>query len=254
VQRPAPYIGVSGVMTPEEVYGIMACYHASDDIPRLRDRRLMLGVLASSKTLVGGTNKYPRRYPATQDIAALFPPDRRSLNLIHYATDDQANLPRQLHSLIALGGPFLDGFQINMAWPTKNAFAKQLKGLRVVLQIGPAAQQQVRHDPETLVIALGEYDDAITDILIDGSGGKGVPMDVDAVSRYVDAVATACPHLGIGVAGGLSASRLLQLETLVTRHPFVSIDAEGRIRDANDDLDPVMTKAYVSQAMHLFSK
>jgi hypothetical protein len=175
------------------------------------------------------------------------------LNLIHYATDDATTLPQQLEQLIEFGGPFLDGFQLNMRWPIKDMFAQQLKGMRVVLQIGAAAQKDVRHDPETLVIALDEYDDAITDILIDGSGGKGVPMDVDAVSRYVDAVAGRYPHLGIGVAGGLSASTLPQLKTLIARHPFVSIDAEGRLRDANDDLNPASTVAYVRQAVNLFS-
>jgi hypothetical protein len=54
------------------------------------------------------------------------------------------------------------------------------------------------------------------------------------------------------IAGGLSDSTLDLLDALVGVFPEMSIDAEGRLRDANDRLDLVRAAQYVRHAYALF--
>jgi hypothetical protein len=240
--RPVPYIGVTGFMSQGEV---AAALNAFRDGPATGGRKIMVGVLASSKTLAGQKNKWPNRYPAPRDIARLFSTDPRALNLIHYATDDQSTLDEQLRTLLRLGGPNLHGFQLNMAWPDPGAL-EVLEGKRVVLQIGAKAIA-LAGDAEDIASCVDEYthDGHITDVLIDASGGKGVPMDPDLVIACVDAIADWHPDLGIGVAGGLSAATLGSLRPITGTFPFVSIDAEGRLRTDDDRLDVAAMQEYL---------
>ncbi len=76
-----PYIGVTGFMRPEEVVELQAMFDPEGS------RQLMVGVLASAKTLSGQRNRRPNRYP---DPAAL--PEiidavdtTRAFALMHYA-------------------------------------------------------------------------------------------------------------------------------------------------------------------------
>ena len=55
--------------------------------------------------------------------------------------------------------------------------------------------------------------------------------------------------VGLGVAGGLCAERLYLLDGLLDEFPNLSIDAEGRLRDANDQLDLSAAKDYVLGAI-----
>ena len=101
-----PYIGITGFTTRAEVVRIIS------EIPRMSDRLLMVGVLASLKTLNGRTNKYPDRYPRVSKISEIFSDnDQAVLNLIHYNTDEAESLDQQLLKAIDLGGKNLHGFQ-----------------------------------------------------------------------------------------------------------------------------------------------
>src|SRR3989344_2763546 len=77
----APYIGVTGFMTPQEVRAGLRGFGASSG------RKLMVGVLASSETLAGRTGKWRRRYPKIERIHEIFQAHPSALNLIHYSTD-----------------------------------------------------------------------------------------------------------------------------------------------------------------------
>lgn len=52
-----PYIGITGFMSRDEVEEVLTVF------PENSTRKLMVGVLASEKTLHGPTNKWPNRYP-----------------------------------------------------------------------------------------------------------------------------------------------------------------------------------------------
>src|SRR5437868_5866280 len=110
-KKTGPYVGVTGFMSRPEVVEALAM------VPRGSVRRLMVGVLMSSKTLVGQINKWPGRYPKKDAIVDIFIDDPRALNLIHYNTDNPEALFTQLAEITKLAGPNLDGFQLNIAWP-----------------------------------------------------------------------------------------------------------------------------------------
>lgn len=92
-----PYIGITGFMSSDEVRLILDTFIKSRPWVRnsfgqtvfrgKNDRILMVGVLASMKTLYGKTNKWPNRYPKIEDIKNIFLCNSKHLlNLIHYGT------------------------------------------------------------------------------------------------------------------------------------------------------------------------
>ncbi len=85
--RPKPYVGIAGVTTAEDLQAVLRVVTAV----RL-DRLVVVGVLASSKTLAGKVTRYPQRYPGKRDIAGLCQSHSRVLNVIHYATDEPDTL------------------------------------------------------------------------------------------------------------------------------------------------------------------
>ncbi len=245
-----PYIGVTGFMTTEEVD---AALNALNGLPNWSTRMLMVGVLASSKTLRGEANKWPNRYPNVRDIARLFPPHRRTVNLIHYATDDQHTLPEQLDQLMELGGRYLDGFQLNVTWPEPSRIDIG-KGKRVVLQLNRRALEAFDNNPDRVAEQLDHYIPFITDILVDASGGLGIPVDVEVAEAYMRAIGGRHRELGIGVAGGLSHEGMGRLQSLADKFPNMSVDAEGRLRTSmpEDKMNVEAMKTYISVADGLF--
>src|SRR3972149_5500104 len=111
-KRLGAYIGVTGFTQKRDAECVLEMYDSLEHEPL---RKLMIGVLASKKTLNGLPGKYPKRYPATKDIAAIFPDHPYAVNLIHFATDTPESLRDDLTQLTALGGPNFHGFQLNMA-------------------------------------------------------------------------------------------------------------------------------------------
>ncbi len=247
-----PYIGVTGFMTPQEVRAALRCFDPASE------RKLMVGVLASSKTLRGETNKYPNRYPKTVDIEYIFQEHPAALNLIHYSTDEPDGLSEDLLFLPAYCGPHLDGFQVNMCWPEVRGLqrVRRLFKLRhgrkylIVLQIGRKAMEEVASRPKALADKVADYvkNDAIDDILIDASGGKGLPLDITKAREYLDELASRDLGIGLGVAGGLSAETFRPFAELLDEFPDLSGDAEGKLRDPiSDDLDIIKMVAYIKE-------
>ena len=89
-------------------------------------------------------------------------------------------------------------------------------------------------------------------MLVDASEGLGLPLDAARSAEYLDAIADAAPDLGLVVAGGLHAGNIEELLTpLLPRWSRVSIDAEGRLRDADDVLDVGAAVAYLGRGFRL---
>lgn len=245
-----PYIGITGFMSMFEVARVL------DEVPSDSDRRLMVGVLASSKTLAGGTNKHPGRYPPRQSINLVFMDDPRTLNLIHYATDDKTTLAAQLGLLMDIGGDLLQGFQLNIAWPEpKQLEQARRRGAKFVLQVGGRALELVERDPKRLANRVADCAGLIDHVLLDPSGGRGQPFDPVAARMYLTALAERLPTLGLGVAGGLSGRTLHLVEPLIRDFPDLNIDAEGRLRDPVDDhLSLDLAREYAAAAFRLFAR
>ena len=261
------YIGVTGFMTPQEVRAGLRCFEASSD------RKLMVGVLVSSKTLVGNTNKWPARYPKVDsritelfekqklDAYKVFQRHECAVNLIHYNTDDPKTLSDQLIKLAHMYGPYLDGFQLNIAWPHMGEIEKLHAAThweqRLVLQVGGHALDKVDHDPKKLADMIGHYGGSvrvINDVLIDPSGGKGQPFDAEKALSYLKEIASRGFDINLGIAGGLGPESMALLNLLLDDFPDLNIDAEGQLRDKEtDDLDIIKMSSYLTQAQQWFA-
>lgn len=232
-----PYIGITGFTSAEQARDALAL------LPPSSDRCLMIGVLASRRTCAGLPERSPKRHPGVDAIAGIFQDHPLALNLVHYYTDEPGTLGSQLAALVERIGPGLDGLQINGKWPSP-ADLEEVRAvrpdLRVVLQVNPASPG-----------SLDEVAGLIDDVLLDASAGQGRPLDPESSIPYLEALSET--GLGLGVAGGLCAENLPLVEPLLARFPILSFDAESRLRDAEDDLDPAKVRMYVEGALRLVS-
>lgn len=243
-----PYVGITGFMSQDEVRSVL------DSMLKDSSRLLMVGVLASQKTLRGEKNKWPNRYPEVGRISEVFVRDRRALNLIHYNTKETESLTEQLVEMTKLGGENLEGFQLNLAWPSRDAilaYHKICSGKFIVLQIGGKAFEMINHSPKELAERVSWYRHVVDDVLLDPSGGYGIPFDTSKARTYLEVLMGHNLDLGLGVAGGLSPTTLNLVQPLLSDFPDLSWDAEGKLRDKEDNLDIKEAKEYVQQSCNL---
>lgn len=243
------YIGVTGIMSGADAAACLAAF--DPDCGRV----LMLGVLGSSKSLTGRPVGNPRRYPPLSDYSRIFPREKGPfINLIHYHTDYAPSLGLQLRQMSAWGGwehGFLHGFQINGVWPSPVQVAEGTEpGMRVVLQVGPRAASLFSNGEE-LDFSIARYCGAITDVLLDASGGEGKPFDITTVRRQIAFLRAGFPALGLGIAGGLCAANLDGYDKLCAEFGPLSCDAEGRLRTEDDNFDAPRAQAYIRTACEI---
>ena len=279
-----PYIGITGFTTAAEVSEVV------QSLPPSPDRLLMCGVLLSNALLSGQSSDAPGRCPPPDAIAGIFSGDPRCLNLVHYRPRPGTDLVEALTQATAIGGPNCHGLQINATrgapWPDPQAlreYRDRCQPKRIVLQVGgeamglaegrpremrDGAEGEGSGDPgapfparapgprpqDEIARRCAAYEGIITDALIDASEGMGVPLDATRSAAYLSAVAEAAPTLGLVVAGGLHAGNLASLlSPLLPRWSHVSIDAEGRLRDAQDRLSIPESRAYLAAGLELLA-
>jgi hypothetical protein len=235
--RPLPYVGVAGVT---ELAHLLTWPHQHVLVSN--------AVLASYKSLYGGGNSKPLRYPLPHRLADALPAFaiRGTLRALHYAPmfvevgAEEPLFVAEVRGAIAWTLGRLDLLQINAAWPSVRALGviredleKLTPGARLVLQVPRNALYHHALDVERVTAAIRGYWSVVTDVLIDISAGTGIRLDRSADSGTVTTIVAelleACPGLGIGIAGGIA------VDTLASAAPFlrkgVSIDAESRLRD-----------------------
>jgi hypothetical protein len=237
-------------MTPKEARAIMAA------VPFPSSRMVMIGVLASAKTLRGLANRWPHRYPTLSNLAGIFPDHPLAFNLIHYNTNSPDLLYQQLLEITPLAGPHIHGYQLNIPWPPASQlrdFRLKYPRLKIVLQVSTQSLDMIDHSAEGLISKLREeYVGLVDYALLDPSAGSGLSLDPAWARRYLQALHETNLGIGMGVAGGLSPATLDLVEPLVRDFPELSIDAESLLRDENDDLNVDLAKAYIRRALELF--
>lgn len=264
------YAGLTGITSSREA---RMCSHIFQSAVACVGRyvaenlNFMQGVLVSSKTLVGGTNKWPNRYPPIDSIPDIFSMDwPRVLRTIHYNTDDPSTLVEQVHQVIDIAPSSIDALQLNMRWPSPIMLQRINRNhphLRIILQIGASALADVDEPGEIFLgKALKDYEGVVDDFLVDPSGGKGEPLDIwRAFACLADDQIPA--SMRSGWAGGFRADNVYK-----TRGPMrrlkrpVNIDAEGGVRtpkvihtdqkegaDLGDHLDLQKASAYLGKAV-----
>lgn len=249
-----PYIGVTGFINNDE---IMRCLSV---VPRDAERKFMAGVLLSSKTINGGTNKYPVRYPHYKSIKSIFSDDSRCLNLIHYVTDDKNTLVKQLLDAAEIGGANCHGFQLNVVWPNIDMLVevkKELPNHKFVIQCGGTAMKkftEVSEDeaPVLMHSLIEKYRQAgvIDYLLIDPSGGRGKSFDAKQTIKMLKPHAHQTDY-GIGVAGGLHEKTIMNLVPVLNKLPYLFWDAEGGLRDSEDNLSINAAIEYLRSSYYL---
>lgn len=191
-----------------------------------------------------------------RQIADIFPYHRLALNLIHFHTNESAALYEQLLQISRFGGPNLHGFQLNVAWPAPSVLDKYLiinPMARFVLQIGGRAFEMVEHSPKKLSQKVGDYAGLIRYVLLDPSGGKGQQSNPAELQQYVETIKERGLRIRIGVIGGLAPNTLEAIAPLVKKFPDLCLDAEGRLRDAQDRIDLAAVKTYLQKSLKMFS-
>ena len=255
--RPVPYIGITGFTTNEQVQRVVR----AAEIPRFYPY-LMIGVLVSENTLAGHPAKWPKRNPAKEKIASIFEPFATTINLVHYHTTDQSTLVGQLVAMDTLAGDHCDGYQLNMPWPDPRLLEQYLsqaiarnKKRTIVLQCGRRALEKFGKNPRRIAEEVRtNYEGLVDYVLIDPSGGKGEEIDshfaVDCLNELMQ-----IRNIGPGIAGGLSYesgyAKLAPIAQDIDEN--FSVDAEGRMRDSNDDLDIDKCIGYVSEMSKFFA-
>ncbi|MCK4799380.1 hypothetical protein KAS31_00180 [Candidatus Parcubacteria bacterium] len=249
-KRMKPYIGITGFMNQQEITSILNL------MPESSNRLLMVGVLASLKTIKSLPNKWPNRYPKIGDIMNIFPEHPLALNLLHYNTKEPATLYEQLVEITELGIENLHGFQLNIPWPDPVELGKYRSlypDMQIVLQIGGQAFQEVENSPDCLATYVPEYRGVVEYILLDPSGGTGTLLDMKEIRGYLEVISEERLGMGIGIAGGLSSTTLNLIEPLLEEFPRLSIDAEGRLRDQNDSLNLNLAGKYLHESLKMFA-
>ncbi|MDP3725869.1 MAG: hypothetical protein Q8R36_01590 [bacterium] len=157
-----------------------------------------------------------------------------------------------------LGGDHLHGFQLNVAWPSIDglkAYRAAHPNKQIILQIGTHAFDMISHTPSILAACVEQYTKYIDYVLLDPSGGHGKALNPHIMRDYLQALSDKHLEIGHGVAGGLGSPDALEtLRPLVSDFPYLSIDAESRLRDANDNLQLIPAIQYALTSLRLFMK
>ncbi len=255
--QPTPYIGVSCVRHRNDIANVDASNLCLFKLPSAR-RKIMIGTASSLQTIMGEPTGCSNRDATMEEMPHIFTSNSAAFNLIHHAARGEALLTlfEQLEKLVLLAGPNLHGFQLNVVWPDPMVIS-DLKGLfphlKFVLGIGPESLKMVGNRPQGLAQRLKDrYRHLIDYILFDMSQGTGKKLDPELARPFLAEVASTLPDLGLGVAGKLSAPNLYLVEPLLGEFPDISVDAETDLRDENDHLDFVKTRAWLMRAQDMF--
>lgn len=252
-----PYIGVTGFTAPHEVEAIL------EGVPH-HTRKLMVGVIVTWKSLrcIPMKERWAKRTPDPALLADLFLDDPRVVNLVHFSTEKghEDTILNDMLRITALAGRNFHGFQLNIPWPDIGMLKRYLEivghSTRLVLQLGRAAVEQAGGTPDMVARKLAPYCEFVTDILFDPSGGAGMPFDVMRAFEFLDAISEEPDLLctNLGVAGGLGPHALDPIAQLMVAFPDLNIDAEGKLRTKENELDIEAARSYLAQAFALFDR
>lgn len=246
-----PYIGVTGFTD----FGQQALPLS---LMKGTNHLLMVGVLASLKTLRREAGRNEKRFPSLEMIGSIFYDDPLALNLIHYNTSEPSSLAGQIAVLRGWVGECCHGIQLNVRWPDLKELReirRQWPKARIVLQCGAGALGELQYNPVDICHRLTFYtqEGVIDDVLIDPSGGRGQLLDLTLVEPLVRKLYDDHFPIGVGIAGGLTATTVNNLDPLVKQYPDLSIDAEGGLRTPDDQLNEDWVDWYVQAAQKMFT-
>lgn len=262
IERAVPYVGVSGVVSPEqqEVLEDMADAIGLLDAGRI----LSLGVKAVHKTQwLDIENKYgPEWYPVGEEgfVGAAKPANDETMLVaqLYLEPEELDNISYRygfVRRVVERGGYWLDGLQFDMLpWHDDDEmlrFIEDIKEeheLQVFLQCHHSAMELL--GPEGAAKRLGQVGDVVDYVLFDASHGKGIPMNIAFLRPFIDAAycEEGLNSTGVAVAGGLDARTVREsLPRLVREFPELSWDAEGKLHTETSEGERPLQMEVVEQ-------
>lgn len=269
-ERPQPYIGVSGVISPQIQHELEIIAQEAD-LPST-GRLLALGVKAVHKSQwLDVENKYgPDWYPVGEESFTYalhhyypnqlaFGVAQTYLDVDH--VDDSTYRTQFTDRIMQRGQRWIQGIQFDMLpWHDNDdmlPFLESLKeqhGLSILLQCHKAAMKDLK--PQGAIRRLGSFASCVDYILFDASHGTGTRLDAPMLDTFLEEAhgSTALAHVGIGVAGGLNAEAVREdLPQLVAKYSELSWDAEGQLHPAQANgkrpLHMPITKDYLQASV-----
>lgn len=242
------YIGITAFTKVKEVDAARKAFNCPS-------RKLMIGVVATYKSLRLQPMKeyWAKQTPHCNDIKYLFTDDPRTLNLVHYSSDQgkEALMATDMRVIAQNAGRNFHGFQINMAWPDVRELHQYHEATEVphyiVLQIGKDAIS-MEPNPAAIGQRLRDYREVIDAVIVDMSGGTGKALDAKWTHMTLAAIKEYNSHLDLVVAGGLGPDSLQPIEALLKDFPDLSWDAQKLLRDKDNNLDPVAVELYLKRS------
>lgn len=242
-----PYIGVTGLVTSEDVHKVTDAWNSMCHLAP--GHRLMAGVLVSAKTLRGEATA-SRRYPPVGRVPGLVAACREAglWPVLHYNTREIGTLGEQVDRLVATAG-VVGGVQFNVVCPDLHALRRLrwAHGREVILQVNGGSVATLGEHRWAGRQYAGLYAGVASYALFDLSGGTGRPFSVAWAARELsaDGAEGLWRLWGIspGVAGGLGPGCADALADLRTRigsglAGSLSVDAESGLRVPVDDPTP----------------
>lgn len=168
------------------------------------------------------------------------------------------------------------GFQFNLALPNRaslywlEARRESLCGgtTHSILQLWPQQIDRIkpflereRSLAEELDYRYASHRQRITSwpfetLLCDVSGGFGIEVSPKEALSQIEPLIQLTTHntnLQLAVAGGMCAETVPHFRPVVERYPGLSIDAQGKLRDADGNLDLDAARRYIEAALLLLS-
>lgn len=236
------YIGITDFTTKFETKRILD--FARNHIPVWAQKRIMVGVMMSYKTLNNIDTKWTSVFPIKETVSDIFIKDPLLMNTLHYADYNEVNFEVNLAKATVLSGKNLDAIQLDMVWPDPQVikdYRKLYPEIEIVLQINGNALHICGNNERIVSNEISKYGDCIDYVLLDLSMGQGKKMNSKVLSLFGKQIQEDHPELGLAFAGGLGPHTIDLIDpTIELFGSDISIDAQGQLRESGSALlDPI---------------
>lgn len=239
------YIGVAGLLA-EHVEEVATFYEKlmTNWKSHRKEPILFLGLQTSRKFLNGESvnlsfasrmNNIEQIKKACTAISGL----SYSNVIVHYNPSGGYNLPGTVEHLNLLSRTLITGIQFNGFSTQQNEETNKVMstidndgcGISLILQIGKDDYENPKHFAEE--IKKFSFLNP-THFLLDGSGGRSLPIDELKAIEWLKALQVSGNTKGLAISGGLGADTfdvIRRIKNSVSYSLEISIDAEGKLRD-----------------------
>jgi hypothetical protein len=254
-----PYIGIYDFRSRGQTLETASFFQELCLFNRLENRKLMVGVMMSFKTLNDWPTKWAEVWPKKEAVKNIFIDHPLVFNTLRYQDyGTNINLWYMIEAASTYGGEYLHAVQFDMIWPSPvlvARFHKRLPKIEVVLEVNSEALDRVMNQPDQLVNKLRTYRNSLNCVLLN-KNQKGLGMNAETLLPFVRAISEHLPNLGLAVEGGLGLNTLHLVEPLVKEFPNISFNAKEKIRPSGNAMDPVdqdMAYDYLDKSVQMLS-